>query len=237
MNPSRLFTVSQAIALAAVLASLSLLASCGGGDDGSKTTATGQSGTQVTPTPNEDSLASSLLLTVDDFPVGWADTPRSNQPNPLDKCEQSGKGRTGKAESGDFSKGGSASVGQTVVVYDTSEDVSASFDQIQTSADCVVQAFNHGELDTDKASYSDASFSPLSFTSYGDRSDAFRFKVHANVNGQTGLGSEADVYIDFINVVDGRIGFSLVASDVYSPFDTTQLQQIVSKAQAKTASR
>ncbi len=226
---------------AAILAICCFVASCGGG--GTQPTTSGATATPPftpattdtpapTDTPNEDALASSLLLTVNDFPVGWAEQAKSNTPSPLDKCAPTGEGRRGRVESGSFSQGGSASLSETVVVYDTAGHVSASLDQVTALGDCVTKAFNDGEVDTDAATYSNASFSPLSFTTYGDRTAAYRFKFHIKANGQAGIGSEGDAYLDEIYVLRGRVGFSIGATDVFSPFDTTQLQQTVTKALA-----
>jgi hypothetical protein len=224
---------------AAILAICCFVVSCGGGGTqptASGATATSSSTSAPTDTPNEDALAKSLLLTVNDFPAGWAEEAKSSSPSPLDKCKPSAEGERGKSESGDFSNGGSSSVSETVGVYDTAGHVAASLDLVAALGDCITKAFNIGELDTDKASYSDASFSPLSFTTYGDRTVAYRFKFHVQVKGQTGIGSQGDAYLDVIYVLQGRVGFSVVATDVFSPFDTTQLQQTVTKASAKIVS-
>jgi hypothetical protein len=224
---------------AAILGICCFVASCGG--SGPQATTSGATGTSSptpvpTATPNEDALASSLLLTVNDFPVGWAEQASSNSPSPLDKCQSNAAGKTGRAKSGDFSSGGSASVSETVAVFDNSPDVSTALDQAAAIGDCVTKAVTNGELDTDAAAYSAASFSPLSFTNYGDRSVAYRFKFHATAKGQSGLGSQGDVYLDAVYIIHGRVGVSLSASDVLSPFDTTQLQQIATKALAKVVS-
>lgn len=146
------------------------------------------------------------------------------------------EGRQGKAESGDFSSGSAASVSETVVIYDTAQDVGASLDQFNDRSQCVIAAVNNGDVDSDAATYSDASLSPLSFPKYGDRSESYRFKLHVKAKDQTGFGSEGDAYIDMIYILNGRVGFSIVAFDVFSPFDTTDLQRIVVKAQAKVKS-
>lgn len=232
--------------LTLVIALIGLLTgACGGGSNSSGLEATDTAATATslvtstpvpTATPNEDALAKSLLLTVDDFPVGWAEEAQSNSPSPLDKCKPSAEGERGKSESGNFSNGGSSSVSETVGVYDTADHVSASLDQVGALGDCVTKALDDGELDTDAATFSDASFSPLSFTAYGDRTSAYRFKFHVKAKGQTGIGSEGDAYLDLIYVLRGRVGFSIVATDVLSPFDTTELQQAVTKALAKIVS-
>lgn len=124
---------------------------------------------------------------------------------------------------------------EVVAIYDTAENVAAALDQLNELSECVIEALNGGEVDTDDAAFSDASLSPLSFPKYGDRSESYRFKFHVKAKNQTGIGSEGDAYIDAIYVLNGRVGYSISAFDVFAPFDTAQLQEIVEKASAKIA--
>src|SRR5205823_1394522 len=66
---------------------------------------------------------------------------------------------------------------------------------------------------------------------------AFRLKVHVKAKKQTGLGSEANAFWDVIYVIKGRVGYSIAAFDVGSPFNSSELQQIVSKALQKITSQ
>jgi hypothetical protein len=202
---------------------------CGGSSDDSKTTTPSAS---ATPSPNEDALAKSLLLTATDFPAGWSEEPDSSGGSPLDKCNKDSTGQQGKADSGSFSNGGSSSSSETVVVFDTAENIKASLQQLVDMSSCVTNSFNNGELDNSTTTYSGASFDPLTFPSFGDQSKAYRFRFHVRVTDETG-SVEADGYIDVVYVIVGRIGFSVSGFDTEAPFDGAQLQGIVQAAEAK----
>ena len=204
-----------------------LVVACGGGDngDGSASDAT---------TRNEDELARSMLLTVADFPSGWSEAPDDEEESPFDKCKPGDpEGRTGRAETGDFSRGGQPSVSEAVAIFETPEQVQSSLDRFSELGDCLTRVVDDGDLDTDEAEYSDATFGELSFRQFGDRTDAYRLKIHVKSKQGTGLGSEGDLFLDVVSVMNGRVGFSFNATDAFSPFDTEELEDIVSKAHAK----
>ena len=209
-------------ALGAVL----IMSACGGDDQHSDAT-------------SDDDLAKSMLLAISDFPSGWSEEPSNEESSAFDKCEPSREGRTGRAESGDFSKDRSASVSETVAVFDTPEHARAALETIRSRdvADCVVNVVENGDLNNDKADYSDASVGDLSFPSKGDQSTALRFKIHAKVKGQSGLGSEVDLFVDTVSVLYGRAGFSISASDVSTPYDSDELEQTVSDALSKVKAK
>lgn len=224
---------------------LFVLAACGG--DGDSTGSSNANGslpveddidrTDSDESPSgEDDLARSLVLTVDDFPTGWAETPadRDEDDNPFDECDPgTAPGRTGVAETGDFSRGGAASVSQEVAVFDTPENAVNSLERIQQIADCLIEVVRDGSLDDDEFEYSDAKFGSLSFPSFGDTTDAYRLEIHVAAKEESGLGSEGTVYLDIVRVVEGRLGFAMQATDVFSPFDVSTLESIVSEAYDK----
>ena len=147
--------------------------------------------------PNaEDDLARSLLLDVNDFPTGWAETPADeDDDSPFDDCDEGhAPGRTGVADTGDFSSGGSDVVSQEAAVFDTPENGNSVLDRIQGRADCVVEAINEGKLDDDEAEYTDAKFGSLSFPSFGDRTEALRLEFQVKAKGESGFGSEGTLY-------------------------------------------
>lgn len=183
---------------------------------------------------NEDDLAQSLLLVLSDFPTGWAEEPDNDNESPFDECGyETSEGRTGRAETGTFSDGGSSGISQTLATFETSSQVDAALDRLSSAGDCFVRVVAEGKLDDEDAIYSDASFSPLSFPDHGDRSEAYRLSVHAEAKGETGFGSEADVYIDLVAVVVGRVGFTVSAVDILTPFDSDELDEYVSIAEAR----
>ncbi len=230
----------RAVGLPALFLSAALLVvSCSDGG-GSSTTPGATSPTSAESSAraihaDETSAAKAMLLTVNDFPTGWAETPSDTSDSPLDKCTDHSHDddRTGKAESGDFSRGSIGSISETVSIFHSADDVEALFAAIQPQADCFLKTVNDGKLDDDEAELSDASFSPLSFPTVGDHSAAFRIKAHVKAKNQTGFGSEGDFYVDVVYVRVGRVGLSVVAEDVFSPFDTTVFQEMVNMAVAK----
>jgi len=85
----------------ALLVLMILAGACGGGGDDSKRNK------EPAESEAENELAASLLLTVDDFPTGWAeDTSADEETTALEKECDTGPapGRTGWAETGDFSR-------------------------------------------------------------------------------------------------------------------------------------
>lgn len=239
-----------------------LLASCsgnGGDEDGDETTGSpaGESTTAAsspsneeqdetpeptdTPVPepvNEDELARSLLLTINDFPTGWSETPsEEEEESPLDeRCPQPESARTGRAISGDFSdENGNAEVSHTVAAFGDPADAEVSMESFRERAQCLVDAFNDGDADDDEVEFSGASLGTVSFPPFGDDSKAFRISVHAKRKGQSGFGSEADVYYDLVAVRQGRVAFSFVVADVFSPFNSSMLEELTRIATERVA--
>lgn len=225
---------------------LSILVTLAGGC-GSKTTAP-NNGTSATATTqvssrklatvpvNEDALAKSVLLTVSDFPAGWAEKPSTNASSSVaNQCNAApSAGQTGYATTGDFSKGGTARVSEEIVVFATASDTSAALDRASQRPDCRVKLINEGKADDTEVALSGASLSPVSFPQIGDRTAAYRLEFHLKVKSQMPtLINEADGYVDFVFVLIGRVEISLGTIDVFSPFDTQQLQQLASVAVAK----
>lgn len=182
--------------------------------------------------PDETRVAQAMLLTVNDFPTGWAETPSdSSTPSALDRCDPGDSpGLTGKAETGDFSSGGAATISENVALFATAQDAAASLARFTTLADCLVTVINKGNLDDSSAAYSAATYGPVSFPQSGDETHAYRVTFHVKVKGQAGFGSEGDAYFDVVYVRLGRANLSLETSDIFSPFDTDQLQQFTATA-------
>jgi plastocyanin len=84
-----------------------------------------------------------------------------------------------------------------------------------------------------RRSFSDATFGPLGFRQFGDRTDAYRLKIHFKSRERTGLGSEGDFFFDLVWVANERVGFSIQGADALMPFDTEELEDIVAKALTK----
>jgi hypothetical protein len=231
--------------LTIVLLASSLLA-CGG-DDGQRATerdvppdGSSTPTDSATVVRSEDELAETLLLDVNDFPLGWSETAESEsddeEDGPCDdelESEIEGGDSSGSARSGDFSEGNVASVTQWLATFDSAGDARTRLSLVEEFGRCLVDAFNDGEADTSEAGYSDASLGEVSFPALGDSSVVFRIQVTGRVLGESGPFSEVEVYADLIAVQTERVAFVMLASDVLSPFDPDLLLEIAQTATAK----
>jgi hypothetical protein len=197
----------------------------GGGDSGG--------GSEDT---SEQTLAEAMLLTLADFPTGWAEEPDIKEESPFDECElKETGGRTGRAQTGDFSNNASASISQSLGVYKTPEDVSARLDQIKSGdwSDCLLEVIEDGGLDDDEVTFSSPSVSPISFPTIGDETVPIRLEIRYEQVGETGFGSEGSVFLDLISVRVDRVGFTITGNDVLSPYDAAELEAYARKAEAR----
>lgn len=224
-----------------------LWAGCSSGSDESDsaisqaTTVSEGATSAVAEPPDESALAESLLLTVQDFPVGWSEQAEEDEEEGLiERCSDETDldvGRTGRAATGSFSSSNLPEIEHSVVVYASNDALNVAIDAAisEERFQCVVDRINDGEIDTEDFEYGDASFGPISFPQMGDRVVATRVQVTGRAREQS-LVNEADVYIDLILVANGRIGYQIVASDVLSPMDPALLEEIVRKANTKVSS-
>jgi hypothetical protein len=187
----------------------------------------------------ENDVAQSFILTVSDFPSGWSETPvgrDDDTENPFGECDKEpSSGRTGAAETGNFSQGTAATISQKTAVFVTQEDAVSSLVLIEQIADCLIEVVNSGKLDSDEFEYSNATFGTLSFASFGDATDAYRLEIQSKAKSESGLGEEEDLYLDIVRVIDGRLGFAIQTLDAESPFDIATLESIVTIAHDKLA--
>jgi hypothetical protein len=227
-----------------LLATLALVVACGGDDDDDG----GASPTvEATPTasgpadPNaENTFAESLLLEESDFPAdeGWIEgPPDTDEPSPFDRCDdddESAAGRTGEAESGDFSDGTAKEVSHSVAIFDTPESAEAAIEEVRDFGQCLEDVVNNGELDDDEFVYTNAEFKDASFPDIGDRADAYRLTVHIETVDQGGPDSdEGELYLDVIFVTEGRFATFITAGDVDTPFNPSAFRELVEAAHAK----
>jgi hypothetical protein len=213
-----------------LLLALAFVVACGGSDDHSPT----NESTELPPRTDEPTqadeteLARELLLRVSDFPAGWAEEEGDAEESPLDECDPNeAQGKTGEAESGDFSDGSDFTVSHHVAIFASLEDVSAAYNRIEEVAECFIGKINAGEADDQAVEASDASFSPLSFPQKGDESRAYRLKFHVKAKGESGLGSEGDVFFDIVYANVGRVGIAVSAFDTFSAPDPERWEPYV----------
>ena len=223
----------KAISAAAINVGMVAVISCGGSGDNSPEDTIGETpreqATSVsTEKPDETSTAKSILLTVHDFPPGWAEERSNEESSPLDECDPKGApGKSAEAETGDFSDGSDFTISQSVAIFESETHVTNALERIEEIAACFVETISGGDLDDETAEYSDASFSPLSFRAKGDDSRAYRFKFHVQAKGETGIGSEGDVFFDIVYLRVGRVGIQIYAFDTYSAPDPDEWEPYV----------
>ncbi|MEO8538144.1 MAG: hypothetical protein ABI577_00270 [bacterium] len=204
---------------------LAFACSSSDGDDGSGTT----SDSTATPNPNDTEIARSMLLTISDFPTGWAESTSADENSPLDKCQT--ETDTPNRASADFAKGsGNTSISQTAAVFPLAEDAQKSIDGYRSRLDCAVKLINDGKLDNKDTSYVDAKVGALSFPALGEQSTALRLTMTAKPKNTTG---SIAIFFDVVLVRKGRTAFSLLATDVLSPFNSNDLEAFVRKAAQK----
>ncbi|WBL37188.1 hypothetical protein O0235_06375 [Tepidiforma flava] len=202
-----------------------LAVACGSGSD---------DGTDQPSANSEDELARSLLLTVDDFPTGWAETLDDSEDDggedPFAKCPRlaEAEGMTGRAKSGTFSRGGVAEVEHGVVIYEDEGKASAALKMLAEVVTCNARFINDGRLNNSEAEFRDANVARISFPKVGDEVSAMRISFKG-----FDKTSSYDFHLDYVVVRKGRIISGVVAFDALSPFDTADLEALVKKAVAK----
>ncbi len=215
-------------------ATLLLATACSGSDE--PTAAAGSTPrATATPTANPDAendLAKTYLLTINDFPTGWAENPPDDDEaeSPTDKCDDFSelRGRSGRAFTGDFSRGGVAEVSQGAALFPDDATAAAAMQQVSGRLDCLAKIINDGGLDEDDAEFSGAKVGTISFPSHGDETMARRLTFEV-----AGDGMKADLFADLVIVRKGRILTAVYAVDALSPFSTNELVPLVEKAVAK----
>jgi hypothetical protein len=202
-----------------------LAVACGSGSD---------DGTDQPNANSEDELARSLLLTVDDFPTGWAesldDSEEDGGEDPFAKCQglAEAEGMTGRAKSGTFSRGGVAEVEHGVVIYEDDRKASSALKMLSEAVTCNAKVINDGGLNNSEARFRDAKVARMSFSMMGDEVSAMRISFKG-----FDKTSSYDFYVDYVVVRKGRIVSGVVAFDALSPFDTSDLEALMQKAVAK----
>ena len=180
--------------------------------------------------PDEaDALAQSLLITVADIPAGWSEeiAGEDDDEDTFQECDPGGPpGRIGRAATGDFSNGSYEFV-HVVAVFESSETAQAALARIEGTMRCIVELINDGGIDTDEFEYSGASLGRGQPPERGDSALNLRLDASVMVRGQTGLGSEADFYIDLVALTNGSIGSSIQTSAVLTPFNSALLADLV----------
>jgi hypothetical protein len=210
---------------------VALLAACGGDDDDG-------GGDDDGGSTAENALAEDLLLTLDDFADDWTEMPDEDEdtPNPLDECDPgTPEGRTGEAESGEFSDG-SVTFQQSVGVFESADDAVAALERVPGMGDCMVGIVNDGGLDDDEATYSDARFEEVDAPNIGDASSAYTLEMEVTVPGESDEEEQSGtIYFDLVFLTEGRFATNVQSVSVLFPTDESLLQEVTEAAHAKLA--
>ncbi len=219
-------TLFRALAVPTLLL-LALAVACGGDDDDDGPT-----------TGSETDLAAAMVLTLDDVPPDWTSEPAEaddpEAPDPFEECDPGEpEGKTGEADSHDFAPSDTATLSQEIAIFEDSDAVLVAFESADTLADCLEEIVNEGGIDTDSATYSEATVEPLDLGEFGDDSRGFRVAMVAEPVDPGEGPEDIDVVIDVVLVVIDRVGMTVQVADIFSPFEEETLIDTVATAEEK----
>jgi hypothetical protein len=182
----------RALAAAVIAASAILLFGCsGGGDPPTKATATRRGDSKA----SADSRAKSMLLTVGDFPLGWAETAQPADDVSLSTaCPSPKTDQIGRAESGAFSRG-STVVTQSVAVYANAGAASAAVQELGNWVECLQKYILAGKLDAPGTKATEVAVEPASNIVKGDAFKGYRVTIR-----YTAAGGVAGV--EYVEILD-----------------------------------
>ena len=201
----------------------------------SKSPAASKTPTAASSGKDETAFAKSMLLTADDFPAGYIETPSTRDPenNPLQEaCGRAAEnGKTGRADGSDFSSSpDAASISETVIVFGKESDATAGIAAIPALIDCAVQAINAGKLNTNGVEFSGTTSETIALDAPGDKSYAFVVRTTGKAPGQEG---DLAVVFTLVYARKGRIGYQLVVTGSGEPLDPAEIAAYAQKAAAK----
>lgn len=172
------------------------------------------------PPANEDELAASYLLTIDDMPIGWSAMAAEESSGALDRCALMSEGRTGSADSDRFESGRTSTLDHSVAVYVSEDAAIAAAERFGEFVDCIVDEINNGALDTDDVRASDARAGRVSMPG------AVAYRISAKAV-PAGGGVSLEVHLDLVLQQSGRVVSFLVATDIVTPFEPSLLSELV----------
>lgn len=187
-------------------------------------------------TKDETAFAKSMLLSADDFPTGWVETPNTSntEENPLNVAcgKPSEKGKTGRARSSDFSADeNSASIGEDVIVFGNDDAAGTAIDKIPALIDCAVTAFNDGKLNNPGVEFSGTTSKEITVDAPSDKSYAFQIQTTGKATEQP--DQEVTMYLTLVFAKQGRVGYQITAQRAGEPADLAEVAAYAKKAAAK----
>ncbi len=238
------------VATPLVVAALATAACGSSGSSAAKSTTTSTTSAQASAALTTDrSLASAANLSLSDFPAGWTSQPASSSKvtsgqygAQLASClgttpAQLGENDPATVESPDFSDSNNDTASSQVTYNSSDSQVSAAFSLLKSSRlpSCISHVVNevvsyevdHPSNPSDTlpsgATVGNATFSQMSFPSYGDESLAFQLAIPITVSPLN-----ITVYDDAVFVQKGRAAVEMTFTSTVSPFDPTMAEQLTS---------
>jgi hypothetical protein len=206
-----------------------VFAACGGSSKKSPTA------TPAAP-KDETAFARSMLLSADDFPSGWVETPNTTDTdeNPINaQCgKPAEKGKTGRAASSDFAADeNSASIGEVVIVFARDDDAAAGIEAVPALIDCAVKLINDGKLNSPGVEFSGTTSKKVTVDAPSDISYAFEIQMTGKATAQP--DQEVTVYLTLVFAKTGRVGYQLTAQGTGEPPDPAEVATYARKAASK----
>ena len=185
---------------------------------------------------DETAFARSMLLSADDFPSGWVETPSTaeDEENPLNELcgEAAEKGKTGRAEGSDFAAdANSASISEVVIVFGKAAEAGTAIDKIPALIDCAVKAIDDDKLSSPGVEFSGTTSKKITVDAPGDKSYAFQIQMTGKATEQP--DQEVTVYLTLVFAKKGRVGYQLTAQRTGEPADPAEIATYAKKAAAK----
>jgi hypothetical protein len=238
----------------AVVALLGFATSCSSGGSAKSAgtsppaTRAATSTTTAETNPAAKALAKRAVLKLSDFPPGWTSSPSTGGSAKVDKQLSDCFHITSphlvpggaSADSDDFTSPSQQTITNTVGVAPSTGDVTKVMDILSgaNASTCFTEAVNTALAEGLKSTSStlpkgttigNATVSPESFNSLGDRTVAYQ----ASVPVTTDQGFNANVYVDLIFVQQGRAAVLLSAEDTLTPFPPDTSASLIRKVLAR----
>ena len=188
----------------------------------------------------ENDLAAAMVLDLADLPAGWTQDPpdtdeeEEEDDNPINDCDiPEPNGKTGEAESPDFSGERFSTITQRLVILEDEDAARAVLDEVDDISDCIGAAI--GQLEDEDFEFGDSSVEDFDVPGVGDDVSANRIILEAEYVGEDEAVEfdELEFFFDIVAMRVDRVVSVLITGDLISPFDEVELLQIMLAAEGK----
>jgi hypothetical protein len=215
------------------------------GDSASDTTTT-TAAAKSSEASDDEQLAADVVLRLADLPSGYTEdeaTPdEQDEGDPVDQClgdeaAELDAATTAEADSPDFSRGETTTVGSDAAVLKEERDAEQAMDLI--SSDTFKQCLDAAVVEELKSgtgeegvTFGDVSLEDASFANVADETKALQFSVAIQAEGQ-----EFPFYVDIVVFRAGRVVASLTLANLGEPYPASVGVDLARKmaARAKAA--